>query len=57
MKEEAAHIIANIQILTDELIKHATHADEFSTVSDLQIDLHKVRQAFETQLENGKEES
>lgn len=52
MDEEAKKIIENIQMLTDELIKHAKHPDEFVAVNDLQNDLHKARQAFETQINN-----
>ncbi|KKN71369.1 hypothetical protein LCGC14_0420910 [marine sediment metagenome] len=52
MNEKTKKIIENIQTLTDELAFHATHPDEFLKVSDLQNDLHKVRQAFDTQINN-----
>lgn len=50
MDKEPKKIIDNIQVLTDKLIKRAKHPDEFVTVNDLQESLHKVRQAFETQI-------
>lgn len=52
MDEEAKKIIDDIQTLTDKLVKHTKHPDEFVTVNDLQESLHKVRQAFETQINN-----
>lgn len=52
MGDEAEKIIDNIQALTDELAKYTNHPDEFVAVNDLQNDLHKVRQAFETQINN-----
>ncbi len=55
MDEEAEKIINSIQTLTDELIKHAKHPDEFVTITDLQESLHKVRQAFETQINNSNQ--
>ncbi len=54
MDEEADKIINSIQTLTDELVKHGKFPDEFVAINDLQNDLHKVRQAFETQINNSK---
>lgn len=52
MDEKAEKIITDIQILTDKLALCAKHPDEFVTVNDLQEELHKVRKAFEAQINN-----
>lgn len=52
MDGRAEKIINSMQTLTDELVKHIKHPDELVTVNTLQEDLHKVRQAFETQINN-----
>lgn len=57
MRKEPKKIIDKIQTLTDKLARYAKHPDEFIVVSDLQNDLHKVRQAFETQINNTKGET
>lgn len=56
MDEEVKKIIEDMQTLTDKLSKCARHPDEFIAVNDLQNDLHKVRQAFETQINNFERE-
>lgn len=50
--DKALRLINRMQSLSDKLAKLGKHPDEFATVSDLQNDLHKVRQAFETQINN-----
>ena len=55
MDEKAEKIINSIQTLTDKLVKHGKYPDEFVAISDLQNDLHKVRQAFETQINNSNQ--
>ena len=55
MNAKAEKIIENIQTLTDELALHAKHPDEFVMVNDLQENLHEVRQAFDTQINNLEE--
>lgn len=54
MDKTAKKIIENIQTLTDELVKHIRHPDELVTVNNFQESLHKVRQAFETQINNSE---
>lgn len=51
MNEQAKKIIGEIQTLSDELARLCEHPDEFVRVSDLQDNIHKVRKAFETQIE------
>ena len=52
--EEIQIHIGKIQTLSDKLAEQSEHPDEFVTVNDLQENLHKVRQAFETQINNSK---
>lgn len=50
--DKALRLIENIQTLSDKLAKLSKHPDEFVSVSDLQIKVHDVRRAFETQINN-----